>query len=94
MSDPKEELICNLGLIKDSKSKSKNKDKDNCDVEYFNKQGEKIIVNKNGNNNQKIAKDKMLNHNEENDKINSKKDQRSDDNTIKNNDYEENYDQN
>jgi len=36
----------------------------------------------------------MLNLNEENDKINTKKDQRSDDNTIKNNDYEENYDQN
>lgn len=32
MSDPNEELMCNLGLIKDSKSK--NKDKDNCDVEY------------------------------------------------------------
>jgi hypothetical protein len=30
MSDPNEELICNLGLIKDSKSKNK----DNCYVEY------------------------------------------------------------
>lgn len=34
MSDPNEELICNLGLIKDSKSKNKDKDNDNCDVEY------------------------------------------------------------
>lgn len=51
-----------------------------------------MILKKNGNDN--LSRNKMLNHNEENDKINSKKDKRSDNSTIENNDYEVNDDQN
>jgi hypothetical protein len=73
MSDPTEELKCEFGRINNNMNLD-----DNCDIEYYNKQGEKISVKNNLNNhkNPKSA-DKKHYHNEDNDKVSNIKDVRS-----------------